>query len=133
MKITLTAQIASTLLWMAAANAAPQPEGGRFESLGIPVRMGGLMGCVVGPNGKGGKLYACTYPNAKLVSFDPKTGVMADLGRMHPTEMYARSLAVGPNGKVYVGIGTEKGDLVVYDPSTATHRSIIPKELEGAK
>ena len=210
---------------LAASLASAQPAGSRFESLGIPVRVGGLMGCVVGPNGRGGealyfnfnqisgllflvqvdpdtgearqfnatqgpgawallagaddkiylgtwdgalilrfdpkqpgrglevvgkpsptedylwqfdtgkdgKLYACTYPNAKLVSYDPKTGAMADLGRMHPTEMYARSLAVGPNGKVYVGIGTEKGDLVVFDPATGEHRSIQPRALEGAK
>jgi outer membrane protein assembly factor BamB len=202
-----------------------QAGGGKFESLGIPVRKGGLMGCIVGPNGRGGealyfnlnqiggrlflvqvdpdtsearqfnapqgpgawaliagpdekiylgtwdgglilrfdpkqpdkgievvgkpsatedylwqfdtgkdgKLYACTYPNAKLVSFDPKTGVMEDLGRMHPTEMYARSLAVGPNGKVYVGIGTAKGDLVVFDPETRQHRSLLPEGLQGAK
>src|SRR5207249_2305511 len=84
-------------------------------------------------SGKDGKLYACTYPNAKLVRFDPKTSAMEDLGRMHPTEMYARSLAVGPNGKVYVGIGTEKGDLVVFDPVTGQHRSILPTGLAGAK
>ena len=62
-----------------------------------------------------------------------ETGMMEDLGRMHPTEMYARSVAVGPNGKVYVGIGTEKGDLVVYDPATAKHHSILPEGLKGAK
>jgi outer membrane protein assembly factor BamB len=82
--------------------------------------------------GKDGKLYACTYPQAKLVSFDPKTGAMADLGRMHPTEMYSRSLAVGPNGKVYVGIGMEKGDLVVFDPATKQHRSLLTPELRAA-
>src|SRR5437763_13642067 len=173
--------------------AAPA-DSGRFEKLGIPVRKGGLMGCIVGPNGQGGealyfsfnqisgllflvqvdpdtgearqfnapqgpgawallagpdekiylgtwdgalilrfdpklpdkglevvgkpsstedylwqfdtgkdgKLYACTYPNAKLVSFDPKTGAMEDLGRMHLTEMYARSVASGLSVKVLV-------------------------------
>ncbi len=196
----------------------------RFESLGIPVRMGGLMGGIVGPNGSGGEalyfnfnqlsgtlflvqvdpdtgearqfdapegpgawafevgpdqriylgtwdgalilrfdparpsrgievvgkpsktedylwqydvgadgwLYACTYPQAKLVRYDPRSGAMEDLGRMHPTEMYARSLAVGPNGKVYVGIGTQKGDLVVFDPSSKTHRSVLPEGMRGA-
>ncbi|MBI4325388.1 MAG: hypothetical protein HY674_09005, partial [Chloroflexi bacterium] len=205
--------------------AAESSPAGRFESLGIPVRKGGLMGCLVGPNGRGGEalyfnlnqtaaplflvqvdpdtgqarqftapqgpgawafivgpdgkvyfgtwsgalilrfdpkqpdkgievvgkpsasedylwqfalgadgqLYACTYPNAKLVRYDPATGRMDDLGRMHPTEMYARSLAVGPNGKVYVGLGTEKGDLVVFDPATGQHRSILPEGLKGAK
>jgi outer membrane protein assembly factor BamB len=82
--------------------------------------------------GKDGKLYGCTYPNAKLVSLDPATGKMEDLGRMHPTEMYSRSVAVGPNGKVYVGIGTEQGDMVVFDPATREHRSLIPPGLRGA-
>jgi streptogramin lyase len=196
---------------------------GRFESLGVPVKVGGLMGCIVGPNGRGGealyfnfnqtggklflvqvdpdtgearqfnapegpgawafiagpderiylgtwdgglilrfdpkqpdkgiqvlgrpaasesylwqfdtgkdgRLYACTFPEAKLVSFDPKSGAMEDLGRMHPTEMYARSLAVGPNGRVYVGIGTAVGDLVVFDPATRQHHSILPPGLRG--
>src|SRR5262245_36730043 len=204
-----------SVIWFCLAPfvSAAESEAGSFESVGIPVRKGGLMGCIVGPDGKGGeslyfnfnqlsgllflvqvnpqtgearqfnatqgpgawafttgadqkiylgtwdgalilrfdpmqhdkglqvvgkpsptqdklcqfdtgkdgKLYACTYPNANLVRFDPGTEAMEDLGRMHPTEMYARSVAAGPNGKVYVGIGTEKGDLVVYDPSTGKH------------
>ncbi len=216
------AGIGFTLLCAAPAHADPA-RAGRFESLGIPVRVGGLMGCVVGPNGRGGealyfnfnqlsgklflvqvdpdtgearqfnapegpgawaliagpddriylgtwdgalvlrfdpkqpdkgivvlgkpspteeylwqfdvgkdgKLYACTYPQAKLVGLDPRTDAMEDFGRMHPTEMYARSLSVGPTGKVYVGIGTEKGDLVVFDPATRKHRSLIPANLRG--
>ena len=220
-KVSLLEHRAGVLVGAVAAQA----EGGRFESLGIPVRVGGLMGCIVGPNGRGGEalyfnfnqagaplflvqvdpdtgearqfnapqgpgawafiagpdgkiylgtwdgalilrfdprqpekgievvgkpsptedylwqfdvgkdgsLYACTYPQAKLVSFDPATGKMEDLGRMHPTEMYARSLAVGPNGKVYVGIGMVKGDLVVYDPATRTHRSILPEAARGSQ
>jgi len=199
------------------------PRAADFESLGIPVRAGGLMGCLVGPNGRGGEalyfnfnqlngklflvqvdpdsdearqfdapegpgawafhvgpdqriylgtwdgalilrfdptqpdrgiqvvgkpsktedylwqydtgpdgwLYACTYPQAKLVRFHPPTGAMEDLGRMHPTEMYARSVAVGKSGHVYVGIGTGEGDLVAYDPATQTHRSILPPGLRG--
>jgi outer membrane protein assembly factor BamB len=218
------------LLWvmscaaMAASLSGASLDSGRFEALGIPVRKGGLMGCIVGPNGRGGEalyfnfnqvggllflvqvdpetgaarqfnarqgpgawafiaapdgniylgtwdgalvlrfdprqperglevvgkpsaseeylwqfdttpdgtVYACTYPQAKLVRFKPQTGAMEDLGRMHPSEMYARSLAVGPTGKVYVGIGTEKGDLVMFDPGTGQHRSILPSNLQGA-
>ncbi len=211
------------LLSILSCLAVAQPDRGKFESVGIPVRKGGLMGCIVGPDGKGGealyfnfnqisgllflvqvnpdtgeacqfnapqgpgawalikgpdekiylgtwdgglvmrfdpkqpekgivvvgkpsptedylwqydlgkdgKLYACTYPQAKLVSFDPKTDEMEDLGRMHPTEMYARSLAVGPSGKVYVAIGYEKGDLVAFDPATGKHRSILPDKLRA--
>lgn len=223
-RIMQSNRIASLVL-LALTSVAFAAEEGKFESLGIPVRVGGLMGCIVGPNGRGGdalyfnfnqtsgklflvqvdpdtgeakqfdppegpgawafitgpdekiylgtwdgglvlrfdpkqpekqievvgkpsatesylwqydigkdgKLYACTYPQAKLVSFDPKTGTMEDLGRMHPTEMYARSVAVGPTGKVYVGIGTTIGDLVMFDLATKQHRSLLPPGLEGAK
>ncbi len=212
-----------TVLCFATCLATAQTDGGKFESVGIPVRKGGLMGCIVGPDGKGGealyfnfnqisgrlflvqvnpdtgearqfnapqgpgawalingpddriylgtwdgglvlrfdpkqpekgivvvgkpspteeylwqydlgkdgKLYACTYPQAKLVSFDPKTDAMEDLGRMHPTEMYSRSLAIGPSGKVYVAVGYEKGDLVAFDPATGKHRSILTEELRA--
>ena len=212
-----------TFLCFVTSLVTAQTDGGKFESVGIPVRKGGLMGCILGPDGKGGealyfnfnqlsgllflvqvnpdtgearqfnapegpgawalikgpdekiylgtwdgalvlrfdpkqpekglvvvgkpsptedylwqydlgkdgKLYACTYPQAKLVSFDPKTDVMEDLGRMHPTEMYARSLAVGPSGKVYVAIGTEKGDLVAFDPATGKHHSLLPDKLRA--
>jgi len=212
------------LLCFTSSFAVEQSTPGQFELLGIPVRKGGLMGCIVGPNGRGGealyfnfnqisgklflvqvdpdtgearqfnapegpgawaliagpdeniylgtwdgglilrfdprqpdkgievvgkpspteeylwqydtgkdgKLYACTYPQAKLASFDPKTRAMEDLGRMHPTEMYSRSLAVGPNGKVYVGIGPERGDLVVFDPATKTSRSLLTTEVRAA-
>lgn len=79
-------------------------------------------------NGTDGKIYGCTYPQAKLVSYDPKTDQMADLGRMDDTEFYTRTIAAGPNGKVYLGIGPAKQNLVVYDPSTREHRSLIPME-----
>lgn len=215
--------LVALFLW--AVDGGAQPLDSRFESLGVPVRVGGMMGCIVGPNGRGGealyfnfnqtagklflvqvdpdtgdarqfetpegpgawgfiagpdekiylgtwdgglvlrfdprqpekqievvgkpsktetyiwnyaagrdgKLYGSTYPQAKLVSYDPQTGALADHGRMNPTEMYARSVAAGPNGKIYVGVGTAKGDLVVFDPATKQHRSLMPAGLEGAK
>jgi outer membrane protein assembly factor BamB len=196
---------------------------GQFEDLGIPVRRGGLTGCVVGPDGRGGdalyfsfnqsgaplflvqvapdtgrsrqfvapsgvgahaltvgpdekvylgtwdgavilrldpkqpdkgievlgkpsatesyiwmfavgkdrKLYGCTYPQAKLVSYDPATSRMEDLGRMSETEMYARSLAAGADGKIYVGIGMVKPDVVAYDPATRRHRGVLPRQYQG--
>jgi streptogramin lyase len=78
--------------------------------------------------GKDGKLYGCTYGNAKLVSYDPATGKMEDLGRMSDTEMYTRSIAAGTDGNVYVSVGTVRHDLVMYDPASRAHRSIVPKE-----
>jgi outer membrane protein assembly factor BamB len=200
-----------------------QPVKSQFEDLGIPVRKGGLTGCIVGPDGRGGealyfsfnqsgaplflvqvnpdtgrsrqfhapsgvgahalaigpdekvylgtwdgavilrldpkqpdkgveilgrpsatesyiwmfaagkdrRLYGCTFPQAKLVGYDPATNRMEDLGRMSETEMYARSLAAGADGKIYVGIGMVKPDVVAYDPATRRHRSILPSRYQG--
>ncbi len=227
----LAAVLAAALLLEAAplvpapvVSAQEPPEGSRFETLGIPIRKGGLMGCLVGPNGRGGealyfnfnqsgaplflvqvdpdtaearqftspegpgawaftvgpdekvylgtwdgglilrfdprdptkgievvgkpsptesyiwqfalgkdgKLYGCTYPNAKLVSYEPSSGRLEDLGRMNEGEMYARSIASGPDGKIYVGIGMQKGDLVVFDPATREHRSLLADALRAS-
>jgi streptogramin lyase len=74
------------------------------------------------------KIYGCTYPNAKLVSYDPATGAMADLGRMDPEQKYTRSLCTGPDGKIYLGIGYGKANVVAYDPITSEHHAILPEE-----
>lgn len=58
-------------LWLAcvAGAMAAQPESNRFESLGIPVRVGGLMGCVVGPNGRGGEALYFNFNQAGALLF----------------------------------------------------------------
>ena len=76
--------------------------------------------------GKDGKLYGGTYGQAKLVSYDPKSQQMEDLGRMDDTQMYTRSIACGSNGKIYTAVGFGKANIVVYDPPTKTHHSILP-------
>jgi len=79
--------------------------------------------------GKDGKLYGCTYGQAKLVSYDSKTGQMEDLGRMDDTQMYTRSIACGPNGKIYTAVGYGRANVVTYDPTTRAHRSILPDKF----
>ncbi|MBM3288871.1 MAG: hypothetical protein FJY92_01845, partial [Candidatus Hydrogenedentes bacterium] len=82
----------------------------------------------IGPEGK---LYGCTYPQAKLVSYDPKTNAMEDLGRMDDEMMYSRSVAAGPDGKLYVAIGYGKANVVVFDPKTREHKAILPDAYRG--
>jgi len=77
----------------------------------------------VGPDGK---LYGCTYGHAKLVSYDPKTGALADLGVMDESQMYTRSICTGPDGCIYLGVGYGRANAVVYDPKTGEHKSILP-------
>ena len=79
-------------------------------------------------NGPDGKIYGCTYPRAKLVSYDPKTGQMADLGVMDETQQYTRSICTGPDGRIYLGVGFGRANVVVFDPKTGEHKSILPDE-----
>ena len=76
--------------------------------------------------GQDGKLYGCTYGNAKLVSYDPKTGQMADLGVMDDSQKYTRSICTGPDGRIYLGVGFGRANVVAYDPKTGAHKAILP-------
>jgi outer membrane protein assembly factor BamB len=58
---------------------------------------------------------------------------MGDLGRMHPTQMYSRTVAAGMDGRIYIGIGMGEGDIVVFDPETGKHSSILPADMVGIK
>ncbi len=81
--------------------------------------------------GDDGTIYACTYPGARLVSYNPSTGALADLGKMDDTQMYTRSICTGPKGKIYLGVGYGQANAVVYDPATGEHQSILPEEYRN--
>ena len=106
-------------LWLScvAGAMAAQPEGGRFESLGIPVRVGGLMGCIVGPNGRGGEALYFNLNQAAaplfLVQVDPDTGEAHQFNA--PQGPGAWAFIVGPDEKIY--LGTWDGALILrFDP-----------------
>ena len=71
------------------------------------------------------KLYGCTYPNAKLVRYNPVTGKGEDLGRMSPTEEYNSFIAASADGFIYSGIGF-KIDIAAYQIASGQSRSILP-------
>ena len=77
--------------------------------------------------GADGKLYGCTYGHAKLVSYDPRTGALADLGVMDESQMYTRSICTGPDGRIYLGVGFGRANAVVYGPKSGEHKSILPE------
>ncbi len=53
---------------------------------------------------------------------------MADLGRMDDQEQYARYIAAGPNGKLYLAIGFAHQDVVSYDIASGQHQSLFPSD-----
>lgn len=80
--------------------------------------------------GPDGKLYGVTYPGCRLVRYDPGNGKLADLGRMDPTEQYGRWIVNGHDGYLYMGIGTAKANLAVYDTHTGQMREVLPRDAQ---
>ncbi|MFA5857841.1 MAG: hypothetical protein WC955_02125 [Elusimicrobiota bacterium] len=81
--------------------------------------------------GDDGKIYFCTFPKCKLISYDPYTKKFNDCGRAHSTNTYLRTLAKMRDGNILCGTGIEEADVVVYDVKRATFTSILPSELKG--
>ncbi|HZT32705.1 MAG TPA: hypothetical protein VFA33_22645 [Bryobacteraceae bacterium] len=103
------------------------PRAGKLIDLGRPSQTESYIWDVaVGPDRK---IYGATYPQAKLVRYDPATNKLEDLGRMDPVEQYAHSVA-GTGDFVYVGIGTSKANIAVYQISTGQHREILPADAQ---
>lgn len=74
------------------------------------------------------KLYGVTYPGCRLVRYDPATGQLSDLGKMDPTEKYGRWIVADHDGFLYIGIGTAKANLAVYDTRSGEMREVLPKD-----
>lgn len=76
------------------------------------------------------KLYGVTYPECRLVRYDPANGKLANLGRMDPTEKYGRWIVNGRDGYLYIGIGTAKANIAVYDTRSGEMREVLPPAFQ---
>jgi outer membrane protein assembly factor BamB len=99
------------------AFSACSADSGRFESLGVPVRVGGLMGCIVGPDGRGGEAiyYNMNQTGGKLflVQVDPESGQARQFNA--PEGPGAWAFITGPDERIY--LGTWDGGLILcFDP-----------------
>ncbi len=79
------------------------------------------------------RIYIGTYPNAKVIRFDPETNTFEDLGQVDPKASYVRSIAVH-NGYIYAGtFGTPPGRLVRINMEHPDEKVIfdVPKDLKA--
>lgn len=74
-----------------------------------------------------GTIWAATYPNCGLVSYQPATGTFRDHGAINKENwrQYPRHLAVDDAGWVYVGIGPTAVQIIVFDPQTGRHHPLL--------
>ena len=72
-----------------------------------------------------GKVYFTSYPNCHLLSYDSKTKHVIDYGSMHAEEKYPGTVALDEHGWAYMGIGTEKRDIIAYHLITGEKKSLL--------
>ena len=69
-------------------------------------------------------IYIGTCNGARLVRFDPATGVFKRFGRMDGTDNYLYPLA-GDDGSLAALVKVVRPHLVVIDPATGEHREPV--------
>lgn len=65
-----------------------------------------------------GKIWAVTYPNSGIVSFDPARNELTDFGYVYTQDwaQYPRSIAFDGSGWVYFGVGFALSQIVGFNP-----------------
>lgn len=74
--------------------------------------------------GRGGEVFAGTYPGGRLLAYDPRTGRARTLGSPLPGRQYVRDILIGPSGTVYCGLGTPAA-IAAVDPITGRSRVLV--------
>lgn len=90
--------------------------------------------CVTGSaviDGPGGLIFAGTYPNCRLVSYDPATQAMRDHGQLDEAEHYVNTMAADDAGWIYAGIGTARQNVVAMNPQTGERVQIPTEDLRA--
>jgi len=105
-----------------------QPKKG-IENLGKACKGEGYLFSL--SNGMDGKLYMGSYPNGKLLSYDPKSGQFADHGRAADDEMYTQFVAPLNDTYAYAEAGVVRHRVVRINLKTARRQQVdLPKNLE---
>lgn len=78
-----------------------------------------------------GVIWAVTYPNSGVVSFDPKTKEFKDYGYLYKQnwKQYPGSLASDDSGWIYFGIGNTASQIIAFDPLSGKAEPML-KESE---
>lgn len=77
-----------------------------------------------------GVIWMGSYPNAQLMSFDPKSRIFKEHGILNEESwpQYPRSLAADDAGWIYAGIAFTKCQIVAFNPKTGAVKKIAPDE-----
>ena len=79
-----------------------------------------------------GRILVASYPTCRLLAFDPKARQMTDYGRMDDVERYISYIVEDAQGWIYLGIGSERRNMVAFNPKTGERRQLLA-ESERAR
>ena len=76
-----------------------------------------------------GKIWAITYPNSGMISFDPNTRELKDYKYVHQENwrQYQRSLVADDAGWIYFGLGIASSQILAFDPNTGIAKPMLPE------
>ncbi len=80
--------------------------------------------------GSDGNVYFGTYPECKLIQYNPADKVFKDCGVMVKGEQYLRGLCAEFPGKVFCGVGSH-AHLVEYDIKTGKTAEFLPEKYKN--
>ena len=85
---------------------------------------------------KDGRIWAGTYPNNQLVSFNPQNSSLQNHGQLAKESwtQYPRSIAVDAHGWVYVGSGLAASQIYAYNIQSHATQALLPstQRVSGA-
>ena len=85
---------------------------------------------------KDGRIWAGTYPNNQLVSFNPQNSSLQNHGQLAKESwaQYPRSIAADAHGWVYVGSGLAASQIYAYNTRSNTTQALLPstQRVSGA-
>ncbi|MFO8079522.1 MAG: hypothetical protein R6V07_04360 [Armatimonadota bacterium] len=77
-----------------------------------------------------GTIWAATYPNSAVCSYNPETGDFRDYGSVYEQNwaQYPRDVAVDDQGWVYFGIGNTASQMIILDPDSGEATAVVPED-----
>jgi hypothetical protein len=77
-----------------------------------------------------GVIWAASYPDSGLMSYDPETGEFNDYGHVYEQNwrQYQRTVAADETGWVYFGVGNTRGQIIAFNRETREAIPMIPDD-----
>jgi len=76
-----------------------------------------------------GVIWAVTYPNSGVISFDPNTREFKDFGYVYKQnwKQYPRNIVADNTGFIYFSIGNTASQIIVFNPVTREAKPFLPE------